>query len=450
MFDTESGEFVAATRICKLIQDNGYEAVLAGGCVRDHLMGVPFNDIDIATNADLDYLTPLLNSKGIQTKYVGKAFGVTLARVNGYEFEIARFRKDIDCDGRHPGHVEFCSMEEDALRRDFTINAIFHDPITDNYIDYVGGIKDLLHKKLRFVGNPEDRIREDYLRILRYVRFYNMGFHIDKCDLQIVESYAFELIKNVSAERIRIELMDKIFPTIRCMEKPFLIFPNLMNAIFGLNDLKEVPQSPKWHPEGDVYFHTLLTVEKLLRNGCNAPLVILAGIFHDFGKKEKTKLIDGDWRSPGHELASEEIVREWMSSFKFSNDDIEYVTWLVRNHMKLHYPGLKKSSLKRIMIDGDINALLALTLADCQAASGDLTEYIKYNERVNEILSEGTFTRPPPLVTGRDLIQQGLKPGPMFKKLLDYAYDRQLDEESITKENLMQEVMENAKQQEQR
>ena len=155
-------------------------------------------------------------------------------------------------------------------------------------------------------------------------------------------------------------------------------------------------------------------------------------------------MVDGEWRSYGHENFSEVIVREWMSEFKFSNEEIEYVAWLVKNHMKLHYPGLKKSSLKRLMAEGDIDSLLLLTLSDCQAASGDLTEYIKYKDRVDKIRLEGTSIRPSPLVTGRYLIIHGLKPGPLFKKLLTESYDHQLEDDAISKEELLREALENA------
>jgi poly(A) polymerase len=312
--DRMSEEFRAAVRICKLLQDNGFDGVIAGGCLRDMIRLKPFKDIDLATNADPDVMIPLLNVNGIQTKYVGKAFGVTLAKIDDYEFEIARFRKDVDCDGRHPNRVEFCSMREDALRRDFTINAVFYDPIAEDYRDYIDGIKDILHMKLRFVGNPADRIQEDYLRILRYVRFYNLGFSTDIIDRQQIDYYAHEMAKTVSVERIQMELMKVI--SVMSNIKMFLDFPKLMSEIFyHLPSMQSVKQSPTYHPEGNVYNHTLLTVERIVKNGCSSPLIILAAIFHDFGKKETTKFVDGDWHSYNHEKASEDIVREWMTIF---------------------------------------------------------------------------------------------------------------------------------------
>jgi poly(A) polymerase len=321
-----SNEFLSAIKICKLLQDNGYEAVIAGGCIRDMIRHKPFKDIDIATNADLDYLLPLLNANHIQTKYVGKAFGVTLAKTDGYEFEIARFRKDIDCDGRHPDKVEFCSMKEDALRRDFTINAVFYDPIAEEYRDYVGGMEDILNKRLRFVGNPEDRIREDYLRILRYVRFAGQGYKPAKEEKQIVERMAKDLLDYVSPERIRIELMDKIFPSMKS-NKLFSLFPNVFETLFpDLYKLKTISQNPLWHPEGNVYIHTMLVLNNLTNSSLCNPLLILAAIFHDFGKLTTTELKDDGYHAFGHELVSADMAKEWMTRFKFSNEHIEYVT----------------------------------------------------------------------------------------------------------------------------
>jgi poly(A) polymerase len=441
VFDSESEELFSAVQICELIQNNSYEAVFTGGCVRDHLLNMPFNDIDIATDCPHDELIRILHTKNIHTKDVGKAFGVTLSKTDGFEFEIARFRMDNNCDGRHPETVQFCSMEEDAKRRDFTINAIFYDPVKNKYYDFVNGIEDLRDKRLRFVGDAEKRIENDYLRILRYIRFANKGYKPIKEEKQIVERMSKNLLTYVSPERIRIELMDKIFPAMKS-SKLFSLFPNVFDTIFpDLYKLKKVPQSPLWHPEGDVYIHTMRVLDNLLLIKHHTPLLVLTAIFHDFGKLTTTEFRDGDYHAFGHELASADMAREWMTKFKFSNDHIEYVIWLIKNHMKLHYSGLKKSSLKRLMSDGDIMGLCLLTLVDCLGASGNITEYLKYEDQIKDILSEGTNTRPPPKLTGQDLILAGLKPGPLFKILLTAAYDHQLEDDFVTKELLLQEAL---------
>jgi poly(A) polymerase len=250
-----------------------------------------------------------------------------------------------------------------------------------------------------------------------------------------------DLLTYVSPERIRMELMDKIFPSMKS-SKLFSLFPNVFKTIFpDLFNLKGIPQSPVWHPEGNVYIHTMRVLDNLLLCKQCTPLLILSAIFHDFGKMATTEFKDGDYHSFGHELVSADMAKEWMIKYKFSNDHIEYVTWLIKNHMKLHYPGLKKSSLKRLMSDGDIMGLCLLTLVDCLGAKGNLTEYLTYEDRIKDILSEGTNTRPPPKLTGQDLILSGLKPGPLFKALLNAAYDHQLEDGSVTKELLLKEAL---------
>jgi len=450
MKEFSSAEFDSATSLCKIIQQTGHQAVFAGGCVRDMLLNKLFNDIDIATDCPEDELIDILEHNQIKTKSVGKAFGVTLALVGnhltGHFFEIARFRKDINCDGRHPEQVHFCSMEEDALRRDFTVNAVFYDPAADKYYDFVNGIKDIKNKKLRFVGNPMLRIYEDYLRILRYVRFYAKGFKPIKKEKMIVDMCADELVHIVSPERIRMELMNKLFPALNDT-KVFEEFPNLFDHIFDFypSQLSQTNQSPKWHPEGDVWTHTLGVVDCLLKNKLKTPLLILAAVFHDFGKVATTefKHEDKDWHSFGHEKISADLAKDWMVKYKFSNEEIEYVHWLVLNHMKLHYPGLKKSTLKKMMHEGDMASLRALTFCDCMGACGDTAEYSKYEERIKAIMAEGRDTKPRPILTGHDLIIAGLKPGPQFGIILNKAYDHQLEDVSVTKAVLLEEALKN-------
>ena len=446
-------EFEAAVQLCQIIKTTGRTAVFAGGCVRDMLLGRPFSDIDIATDCPDDVLNRVLLFHLIVPKPVGKAFGVILAKVwekeyaeKGHTFEIARFRKDINCDGRHPESVQFCSMEEDSQRRDFTINAVFYDPIAEKYYDFVNGIDDIKNKRLVFVGNPEDRIREDYLRVLRYIRFYARGFKTTKKERQFVDSFAEEMFKAVSPERIRMEFMDKILPSLKD-SRVFKEFPKVFNLLFdGVPDkLLLVNQNPKWHPEGDVWTHTLKVVDFMLDNKLRTPLLLLSAILHDFGKLTDT-FFDNDtknWRSPGHENTGTSMARDWMIKYKFSNAEIAYVEWLVLNHMKLHYSGLKKSTLKRLIFDGDITGLMVLTLCDCMGASGNITEFLRYEEKIKEILSEGTNTRPPPILTGFDLICAGMKPGRHFGIILSKAYDRQLEDGAVTKEELLKEALKN-------
>jgi poly(A) polymerase len=388
----------------------------------------------------------LLERNKIKTKNVGKSFGVTLAQIGdhltGHIFEIARFRKDINCDGRHPEEIQFCSMEEDALRRDFTINAVFYDPVNNKYFDFVNGIEDIKNKKLRFVGDPIARIKEDYLRLLRYVRFYAKGFKPIKKEHKLVDSYGDELTRFVSNERIQMELMYKLFPILK-NKKVFEAFPNLFDYIFDFypSRLSLTKQNPKWHPEGDAWTHTLKVIDILLKKRPDS-LLILSALLHDFGKMATTTVDnEGQIHAFGHEQESAKIAKDWMTKYKFSNDDIAYVEWIVLNHMKLHYFGLKKSSLKRLMYEGDITSLLLLTQCDALGSGGGLEEYQHYYDRVKDILNEGTNTRPSPILTGLDLINAGLKPGHHFGKILTRAYDHQLEDSSVTKKILLDEAL---------
>ena len=222
-FKDKFDEYSEAVTICHILQDEGYQAVLAGGCVRDILSNKPFNDIDIATNAHPGDVSKLLENT-YKVKEVGKAFGVVLVEKNGYEYEIATFRVDNNCDGRKPNSVTFSTMKEDALRRDFTINAIFYDPITHKIYDFVNGVRDIQEKNLRFVGDAISRIKEDYLRILRYIRFASKRYEILESEKEVVEALSPRMRLNVAPERIILELKkmvkeenfilySKIFPT---------------------------------------------------------------------------------------------------------------------------------------------------------------------------------------------------------------------------------------------
>jgi poly(A) polymerase len=427
-----------AEEICWLLQYASFKAYFAGGYVRDSILGIESNDIDIATSAPPKYSMPLLQAKGFSTKFVGESFGVVLAKKGDYEFEVATFRKDVNCDGRHPESVVFATAEEDAQRRDFTINALFYDPITREYHDFVGGMGDLNSHTIRFVGNPEQRIKEDYLRILRMLRFWSRGFNIDKQTLLAAQCFGNFLSMNVAPDRIMKEFKEKILPSGRASQFFRIMVeetPSIAYDVFPeLLDLKDVPQNPVWHPEGDALEHTLRVVAKL-EEGTKDPCVILAGVFHDLGKATQTRMNDeGKLTSLGHEHDSEDFTREIMLRQKWSNEDIDHVTWLVGNHMKLHFEGLSKSTLRKLMASPYFDDLLLLTRADDLGSNGDTSILDAYVERIKGIEVVSTRVLPKPLVTGNTLIGLGLKPSPLFKILLDAAMDRQL-EGDITSED---------------
>ena len=417
-------DFAYAKSICITLQGHGYRAVLAGGCVRDFIQQVEYNDIDIATSCPYDKILEIF--KDYKIKEVGKAFGVVLITIGEYEFEIAQFRKDCNCDGRHPSTIEFCSMEEDAQRRDFTMNAVFYDPCEEEFYDYVNGIEDIKNHKLRFVGNAKDRIHEDYFRILRYLRFLTKDYIFVPEELKIVNEMSKDLLTYVAPERIQIELIDKLFKCdMNNLILVLIMLPTLFKVLFqDIEALLNTQQDPKWHPEGSTLIHTFCILQNLYHSDAS-PRLLLAGLFHDTGKLTETRVLpDGRIVSRGHENESEKIARRWMTQMKFSNDDIEYVCGLVKDHMKLHYRDMSKSTLHKLMAKDYFNDLLLLNKCDIQAASKNFEVYDYYVARIAEIKENKL---PPRLVTGNDLISLGLKPSDQFGKILNFLFDAQLE-----------------------
>ena len=430
-------EYIQASSICYMLQMNGFEAVLAGGCVRDMLNNVEFNDIDIATNATPD---EVINSLSIfETKKVGKSFGVVLVRADDYEYEIATFRKDIGkSDGRHPANVEFCSMEEDAKRRDFTINAVFYDPVNKKHYDFVNGIADIKSHTLRFVGNAKERLEEDYLRALRYVRFRCKGYFVCKDELDIVNNSLSIVKEKISEERIILELK-KIFAIGSFSSVYEFIFENGFTYFFPIffpdvEALKGVEQHHFYHPEGDAYVHTILVWNHLnMKN--RSFLCQIAGLFHDTGKAYCSKMENGRIISHGHEKESTEIVKEWMREYKFSNDDIEYVTGIVSNHMKFHQSGMSNATLRKLMDKPFFDDLIYHIEADIACGSKKFDVLEEYKSRIEQ-LKENQL--PDKLFTGKDLIQLGMKPSEKFGTIIKEMFDAQLNGEFNTKEEAIQ------------
>lgn len=317
-----------ALSIVTTLQNAGYTAYFAGGAVRDILLGIESDDIDIATNAKPEIIEDLFE----KTFAIGKHFGVIMVEENGHHFEIATFRSDASyTDGRRPDAVLFTTPEEDAFRRDFTVNGMFYDPVAKKIHDFVGGQEDLKNKILRFIGNPNERIQEDHLRILRAVRFKNrFGLDFEESTRIALNRHA-SLIISVAAERVREELTKMLLhPTRSQAFRDLEDLEILTHIIPELSKLKTIDQPKNYHSEGDVFTHSLLVIDGLPENP-NAELA-WAALFHDIGKAETVVHEEDRIHFPDHAEEGERISKKILKRLKFSNYSYGKITWLVRNH----------------------------------------------------------------------------------------------------------------------
>jgi poly(A) polymerase len=420
----------SACAVVRRLQEAGFVAFYAGGCVRDQLMGVAPHDYDIATNARPEEVQGLFR----RTVAVGLHFGVIVVLESGHEFQVATFRNDGQyIDGRRPESVTFATPEEDAARRDFTINGLFFDPIAGRLIDYVGGQEDLARKVLRAIGNPADRFREDRLRLLRAVRFTTtLGFDLDAPTWRAVCQHAAQ-ITEVSAERIREELI-KIFvsPRRQC-GFDLLDESGLLAAVLPeIEALKGCAQPPQFHPEGDVFVHTRIMLG-LLPAEVSVPLVFSV-LFHDIGKPATFAVDpDGRIRFSGHDKLGAEMTERVMTRLRFSRAEIDATVEAVANHMVFKdVQQMRVAKLKRFLARPYIDDELELHRVDCTSSHGMLDNYQYLHAKREEFASEPLI--PPPLLTGRDLIALGLRPGPRFSEILEAVQSRQLEGSLTTHE----------------
>jgi len=412
-----------AIHIVKELLNHGFQAYFAGGVVRDMVMGnqVP-GDIDIATDATPQSIGRIFP----QTIKVGEQFGVMIVVEKGIPFEVATFRSDIGIsDGRHPASITYTDAKEDALRRDFTINGLFFDPISNQLIDYVGGVKDIEQKIIRAIGDPELRFREDYLRMLRAIRFSaRFSFKIEESTWRAIKKYSPQII-NISAERIFIEL-DKILrqgnadiaiSLLRDCGLLKIILPEIDNLI-------GVEQPEKYHPEGDVFTHTILALSLLKP----VPSSVLAWsvLLHDIGKPS-TKVITDRIRFNNHDRVGAEMAKETLKRLRASNSLIKGVEACIENHMNFkNVRQMRLATLKKMLSRETIDEELELHRIDCLASHGILSNYNYVIEKRKMIASDRL--KPQPYIKGKDLIEMGLKPGPVFGELLTEIYDLQLEE----------------------
>jgi poly(A) polymerase len=415
-----------AIGIVRRLRDASHEAYLVGGCVRDILRGVEPDDYDIVTSARPEEVCSLFS----HTVPVGISFGVVLVVEEGHSYEVATFRAESDYDdGRRPSRVEFTSAYGDVCRRDFTINALLMDPMTGGTIDYVGGKKDIEDRIIRTIGNPDERFAEDHLRMLRAIRFSaNLGYTIDPDTFLAIKRHAFE-IKRISAERIRDELTKLLTRGGASHGMEMMAETGLLAQILPEIDcLRGIEQPPAFHPEGDVWEHTLRMLELLpagedVENDSRLAWGIL---LHDVGKARTVSVDDSGIHFYGHVREGQRIAEALMRRLRFSRADMEIISSLIHYHMLfMNVTDMRPNRLKRFLRMPDFQLHLELHRLDCLASHCFLDNYEFCMRKLAEAGDEEL--RPPRLLTGNDLLAMGFPPSPLFGEILDAVEDAQLD-----------------------
>jgi poly(A) polymerase len=417
-----------AVSIVRNLQDAGYEAYFVGGCVRDLLRGVEPGDYDIVTSARPDEVRSLFS----HTVPIGINFGVVLVVKEGQSYEVATFRTECDYeDGRRPSQVEFTTAEGDVHRRDFTVNALLMDPVTDDIIDYVEGRRDIENRLIRTIGSPEERFAEDHLRMLRAVRFAaNLGYEIDAETFNAIKQH-ISSISRISAERIREELTKLLTRggTRRGME--ILAETGLLAEVLPeVYALRGVDQPPRFHPEGDVWEHTLRMLD-LLPSGEgveNDLCLAWSVVMHDIGKAHTRSENESGIHFYGHVREGEKIAEAMMRRLRFSRAEMETVLALIHYHMLfMNVMDMRPNRLKRFLRMPDFDVHLELHRLDCLGSHGSLESYEFCISKLEEIAVEDLH--PPRLLNGNDLIGMGFSPGPLFSEIMRTIEDAQLDGE---------------------
>ena len=442
-----------AISVVRRLRDQGFAAYLVGGCVRDLLLGREPADYDVATSA-----TPWEVMRIFPETYaVGAQFGVVLVPIPGVEaaaraaasaaptvsvkasvVEVATFRSDLGySDGRHPDQVRFSKdPREDVARRDFTINGVLLDPISDEVLDFVGGRKDLQAHRIRTIGEARLRFAEDKLRMLRAVRFAaRLEYAIEPETWAAMRELASQ-IHQVSPELVREELT-KMLTEGRARQAFFLLDQSalLPHMLPEISAMKGVAQPPQFHPEGDVFVHTLLILEKL-PHPCSRTLA-WGALLHDVGKPPTFRVAPDRIRFDGHVEVGVKMAEAICRRLRFSKDDMEQILALVDNHMRFaHVTRMKESTLKKFLRMPRFDEHLALHRADCESSHGDLTSYRFVSDQLATIPPEKM--RPTALVTGDDLISAGYQPGPRFKEILSAVEDGQLEGRLQSKADAME------------
>jgi poly(A) polymerase len=440
-----------ATEIVRTLRARGHQAYFAGGCLRDLLLSREPADYDVATDATPRQVMQIFP----QTYAVGEQFGVVLVpessgatgvlarqgeRGKG-AVEVATFRSDVGySDGRHPDEVRFTKdPREDVQRRDFTINGMLLDPATDEVLDFVGGRDDLKAGIIRAIGEPERRFAEDKLRMLRAARFAaRFGYTIDPATMAAIQKLAAQ-IHQVSCERVRDELT-KMLTEGRARGAFQLLDASglLCEVLPEIAAMKGVEQPPQYHPEGDVFVHTLLLLEKL-QTGSSKTLA-WGALLHDVGKPPTFRVAPDRIRFDGHVEVGVKMAAEICRRLRFSNYETDQILALVANHMRFaDVQRMKQSTLKKLLRLHAFDEHLELHRIDCLSSNGNLDSYEYSREQLRSLPPEAI--RPTPLITGRDLIEAGYEPGPRFTEILAAVEDAQLEGRLTSREAAMEFVL---------
>jgi poly(A) polymerase len=454
----------AAISVIRTLREHGHEAYLVGGCVRDLLLGREPADYDVSTDATPREVMRIFP----ETYAVGAQFGVVLVPIDGLTakdleaeaahdpvetpieaakhkaIEVATFRNDgVYSDGRHPDEVRFSkTAEEDVQRRDFTINGLLLDPLNnDQVLDYVGGRADLEAGVIRTIGDAERRFTEDKLRMLRAVRFAaRFGYEIEPKTMAAIQRLAPE-IHQVSRERIREELTKMLTENHAKRAFEMLDQSRLLHEVLPeIEKMKGVDQPPEYHPEGDVFVHTLLLLDQLPPNPSRT--LAWGALLHDVGKPPTFRVAPDRIRFDGHVEVGVAMARDICHRLRMSNDDTEQILALVQNHMKFaDTPKMKESTLKRFMRLPQFDEHLALHRLDCLSSHADLSLYDFVRQKQAETPPEEI--RPEPLISGNDLIALGYQPGPLFREILSAVEDQQLEGKLASREAALEFVKSN-------
>jgi poly(A) polymerase len=415
-----------ATRIVRRLQQAGFAAYWVGGCVRDVLLGREPEDYDVVTSAlpeEIERLFP-------RTVPVGRQFGVIVVVEEEEQFQVATFRAEADYqDGRHPERVSFGDARADALRRDFTVNGLFYDPVAQQLHDWVGGERDLRAKLIRTIGAPAERFAEDHLRLLRAVRLAaQLDFEIEGGTRVAVTEHAAK-IKGISAERVRDELIKLLRPPHAARGLRLLRTSGLLEQVLPeIAATETCEQSPDFHPEGNVFDHLVLMLQHL-RPGADASLP-WAVLLHDVAKPVTSSrdAHSGSIHFYGHERLGAEMTERILVRLRFPRKQTDEIVQAVRYHMQFKdVYGMRKATLRRLLLRPTFPLELELHRLDCLGSHGELEIY-EFLARAAKDLEQQPQIRPP-LLKGDDLIALGMRPGPALGAMLAELREKQLEDE---------------------